>query len=330
MSFSIGDRLTDKDQNTIVIDSIIDKNGLYIYRDKNREIKEKDISLKVNYNNPIKRLKSGNYDSPRIFNMRYHSQLLKSKIKRSDVYGFVGGKIELFLHQLYISYEVTKRSLQRVLLADEVGLGKTIEACLIVNRLLITEQVKRVLILVPESLIYQWFTELLQKFNLTFRIIDKKYLFSFDNENPFLDGVLSISSFDYLQEYPEKKVDALNGEWDIVIVDEVHNLKEGSDNFVFLKKLLKSVDKAILLTATPQQLGSKSHFERLKLLDPDRYINYEIFTDESKRYLEISKLAKKILNDQKFLVEEESKVSDFLGMRYFDFMRDKRYYTRSN
>ena len=62
-----------------------------------------------------------------------------------------------------------------MLLADEVGLGKTIESCLILHRLLLTGRTQRVLILVPESLVHQWFVELLRRFNLWFSIFDEDY-----------------------------------------------------------------------------------------------------------------------------------------------------------
>jgi SNF2 family DNA or RNA helicase len=65
-------------------------------------------------------------------------------------------------HQFFILHEVASRQAPRVLLADEVGLGKTIEACLIIQRLLAVGKAQRVLILVPETLVHQWFVELLR------------------------------------------------------------------------------------------------------------------------------------------------------------------------
>ena len=84
----------------------------------------------------------------------------------STVLGLVGARIGLIPHQLYIAAEVAGRYAPRVLLADEVGLGKTIEAGLILHRLLLTGRAERVLILVPEPLLHQWLVELRRRFNL--------------------------------------------------------------------------------------------------------------------------------------------------------------------
>ncbi|MDO6749375.1 SNF2-related protein, partial [Gilvimarinus sp. 1_MG-2023] len=72
---------------------------------------------------------------------------------------------------LYIAQQVTQDSIPRVLLADEVGLGKTIEAGLILHRLLLQQRIQRVLILVPDHLLHQWLVEMIRRFNLRFSIL---------------------------------------------------------------------------------------------------------------------------------------------------------------
>ena len=85
-----------------------------------------------------------------------------------------------------------------MLLADEVGLGKTIEACLILHRLILTGRVQRALILVPDSLVHQWFVELLRRFNLWFHIFDEERCASIEavepGANPFLDDQFILCS----------------------------------------------------------------------------------------------------------------------------------------
>jgi ATP-dependent helicase HepA len=95
------------------------------------------------------------------------------RLRQSPVRGYVGGRVDLIPHQMYIAAEMASRLVPRVLLADEVGLGKTIEAGLILHRLHLTGRAERVLILVPEPLIHQWFVELLRRFNLLFSIFDQ-------------------------------------------------------------------------------------------------------------------------------------------------------------
>ena len=77
-------------------------------------------------------------------------------------------------HQISVAEEVANRLAPRALLADEVGLGKTIEACLILQRLHRVGRAERVLVLVPEPLVHQWFVELLRRFNLKFAIYDEQ------------------------------------------------------------------------------------------------------------------------------------------------------------
>ena len=82
------------------------------------------------------------------------------------------------------------------LLADEVGLGKTIEACLILHRLILTGRRNAVLILVPESLVHQWFVELLRRFNLWFHIYDEERCEAAGTRNPFLEAQLILCRHD--------------------------------------------------------------------------------------------------------------------------------------
>jgi len=320
--FKIGDKITSKNGKSLKVEKIEEDRGVLVYYGNNLSIEEKDVSSKINFNSPIDKLRSGKRDVSTVFDLRYRSYMIKNKILKSEIRGLIGGKIDLFPHQIYISNEVSNRIVSRALLADEVGLGKTIEAALILHRFIITRQVERVLIIVPESLTYQWFSELLKRFNLIFRIVNLKYSISLGNENPFLDGDLCLTSIDFLTRRKEKKEELLSVEWDMVIVDEIHNFKEGTENFDFISKLLSRVPKVILLTATPEQFGIKSHFERLKLLDPDRYSDYSFFLKETEEYVDISKLAGIIIDNKKMTTSEYEKLSNFLGDKYFDFFRD--------
>jgi ATP-dependent helicase HepA len=116
---------------------------------------------------------AGQFDPPHVFDLRLAALEHQYRQRKSHIRGFGGGRIDLIPHQLYIASEVAGRLAPRVLLADEVGLGKTIEACLILHRLILTSRAERALILVPESLVHQWFVELLRRFNLWFHIFDE-------------------------------------------------------------------------------------------------------------------------------------------------------------
>src|SRR5690606_30569118 len=167
--------------------------------------------------------------------------------------------IDLIPHQLYIAHEVSSRYAPRVLLSDQVGLGKTIEACLILHRLLVTGSISRVLILVPESLVHQWFIELLRKFNLWFHIFDEERCASLDESapdgNPFLDNQLIICSIEFLANSRKRSQQAISAGWDMLVVDEAHHLEWSLDHvsteYGIVELLSKESTGLLLLTATP-------------------------------------------------------------------------------
>src|SRR5690606_419687 len=173
--------------------------------------------------------------------------------KISPVYGFVGGRIDLIPHQLYIAQEVSSRYAPRVLLSDQVGLGKTIEACLIIHRLLISGRISRVLILVPESLLYQWLVEVLRKFNMWFNIFDEARCEALDQGapegNPFLANQLIICSTEFLATSEKRTRQALTASWDMLVVDEAHHLEWSLDKVspeYTVVELLSKVAKGLL------------------------------------------------------------------------------------
>src|SRR5262249_28845608 len=148
--------------------------GLLYYHCGGHELSETALSDFIGFNKPEERLFAEQLDPPHVFDLRVAALEHEYRRRKSKVRGFVGGRIELIPHQLYIASEVAGRLTPRVLLADEVGLGKTIEACLILHRLLLVGRAQRVLVMVPDSLVHQWFVELLRRFNLWFHIFDEQ------------------------------------------------------------------------------------------------------------------------------------------------------------
>jgi len=135
---------------------------------------------------------------------------------------------------------VGNRLRPRVLLADEVGLGKTIEAGLILQKQLTQGLISRVIITVPEALLHQWLVEMLRKFNLHFHIMDEE---RFDaqresepGENPFLSEQLVLCNLSMLTQRADICDAASHADWDCLVVDEAHHLQwseqEPSDSYV--------------------------------------------------------------------------------------------------
>jgi ATP-dependent helicase HepA len=200
--------------------------------------------------------------------------------------------MDLIPHQLFIADEVANRLQPRVLLADQVGLGKTIEACLILHRLILTGRAERVLILVPEPLVHQWFVELLRRFQLSFSLYDEERCEAIeygDPEcNPFLDSQWVLAAVDFLAGNEPRAAQAREAGWDVLVVDEAHHLEwspEGAGPaYEVVRALAETTESLLLLTATPQQLGPEGHFARLQLLDPSRYRDLQQYREETLHY----------------------------------------------
>jgi ATP-dependent helicase HepA len=215
--------------------------------------------------------------------------------------GFLGSRTSLIPHQLYIAHEVASREAPRVLLADEVGLGKTIEAGLILHHQLITGRAERVLIVVPDPLLHQWLVEMRRRFNLKFSLFDAERMVESDSQNPFQDEQLVLASIEFFMEDPKRASDAIAAGWDLSIVDEAHHLGwsplGSSPEYAFIEALGLEVKGLLLLTATPEQLGKESHFARLRLLDPGRFHDYTQFLHEEAEYEGLADVIQHLLDD---------------------------------
>ena len=191
-----------------------------------------------------------------------------------------------------------KRFAPRVLLADEVGLGKTIEAGLILSQQLKRSRVERVLIAVPDPLLHQWLVEMLRRFNLHFTVINEARWEASTEKEAFAEAPLAIVPWSLLQNHEDAAFAALECDWDLVIYDEAHHLNlgcEAKEPFdVVLTTIAKTSPGLLLLTATPGQAGIDSHFARLQLLDPDRFSELEQFVSEQQQFTETYQLIEQL------------------------------------
>ena len=299
VTFRVGETIEDHEGNSRTIDAIDETAGVLTYRGADWELPEAQLNDRLSVHGPIDRLRGGHVDDAAVFALRRRALEMMHGWRQSPVRGFVGGRIDLIPHQLYIAKEVGNRLAPRVLLADEVGLGKTIEAGLILHRLLVTGRAARVLILVPESLVHQWFVELLRKFNLWVHIFDEERCAAIEKglpeENPFLDDQVILCSIGFLTANPERAEQAKEAGWDLLVVDEAHHLKwsetKASDEYQLVEAISQQAEGLLLLTATPEQLGPESHFARLRLLDPDRYTDFAAYQAEAGHYADIAPIA---------------------------------------
>lgn len=310
VSFNVGDQITCHEDWTMTVEEVQEKDGLLIYvgvrTDNNEPVALKEVFLNnfIKFNKPQDRLFAGQIDRMSRFTLRYEALVNQHQRRRNPTRGLAGGRVSLIPHQLYIAHEVGHRYAPRVLLADEVGLGKTIEAGMIIHQQLLSGRAHRVLILLPETLQHQWLVEMLRRFNLHFSLFDEERCIEAfaDAENPFETEQLVICSLDFLRKKRRRFEQVLEAEWDLLVVDEAHHLEWSEEApsraYEMVEALAEQVPGVLLLTATPDQLGHQSHFARLRLLDPERFYDYEAFLAEEQAYGQVASAAQELLDGE--------------------------------
>jgi ATP-dependent helicase HepA len=320
--FGVGERLSDSDGNTFEISGLAEEGDLIVYLTLDgRRVPEPLISDNIALSGPRERLLDGRVDSPTLFSLRLEVARRLHQTRRSIVRGFVGPRLELLPHQFYIASEITSRRAPRLLLADETGLGKTIEACLTINRLLLSGRASRILILVPDSLVHQWLVELRRRFGLRFAIVDEERCQAITESepgtNPFLAEQLVIAGLGVFTTNPLRAEQAAEASWDLVVVDEAHHLvwsaSAPSPQYSAVEKIVAGVPGLLLLTATPEQLGEESHFARLRLLDPDRYDNVDRWREEAASYRDTAETAQALVEGDELSPAAAASLGERLG-----------------
>ncbi len=317
LSFNVGDKLSNLSGEEITISSIDLEQGLFIYSgytssQKLLVIAEAKIYPLIKLNRPAQRLANAQIDSNLWFSLRHKTFSHQNKLAGNDLLSLTGCRTSLIPHQLYIAHNVASRYAPRVLLADEVGLGKTIEAGMILQHQLYAQRVKRVLIVVPETLIHQWLVEMHRRFNLRFSIFDEQRCMAEEQssgmDNAFFTEQRVLCSLSFLTQSAKRMLQVLDGQWDMLIVDEAHHLlwtpEQSSLEYQCIEQLSKLTKAVLLLTATPEQLGKESHFARLRLLDPDRFPSFEKYLKDEASYKPIADLIEKIQSKIKLSAKE--------------------------
>ncbi len=314
--FQPGERVRIPGGEDLRVLAVEEEAGIFTYRCEDKDgntsrLTETRIDPSLPVNRPRQRLLAARIDRDAWFSLRYETWLRGMAAARSEVLGLVAPRVSPIPHQLYIAAEVTRRPAPRVLLADEVGLGKTIEAGLILHQLLITGRVARALILVPEPLLHQWLVEMRRRFNLRFALFDRQRLgeIATGDDNPFLTEPQVLCPLEGLLAAPAATRGVLEANWDLLIVDEAHHLpwspSETSLAYDLVAALAAQTPGVLLLTATPEQLGRAGHFGRLRLLDPQRWRDYDAFLAEEAGYVDIAQLAGRLLDGQPLAPEDK-------------------------
>lgn len=318
--FEVGDRLRSRDGSEITVQDLVEMAELILYQGidsqgNELDIPEMELSDYTQLNRANQRLFAGQVDKPAYYQLRQSARKMTDLIAHSETRGMTSGRTSLIPHQLFIADEVSRRKMPRVLLADEVGLGKTIEAGLIINSRIISGEAQRILIIVPEHLINQWLVEMLRRFNLQFSLYDEarcqsedvsaliaegifsegdEILDEVEFENPFEAEQLVLCSLPLFENNQKIQQQALDAGWDMLVVDEAHHLEwtpeSASQDYLIVEQFAQKIPSVLLLTATPEQLGKEGHFARLRLLDSARFFDYEKYIEEEHGYQAIAEV----------------------------------------
>lgn len=302
VQFQVGDEIDVPDQPALTVRSIEEHGGCLVYMAESEAgelhpVPEQILSSVISLHTAKERLLAGQLDHHRRYALRVASLESHNRAVASEHFGLIGPRVQLLPHQFYIAEQACKREHPRLLLADEVGLGKTIEAGLILHRLTLQERVQRALIVVPDSLVHQWLVEMRRRFNLHFSVFDEERCaeLEVDGDNPFVTTQLLICPLSWLLDEDRRRKQLLDAGWDMLIVDEAHHYHWQEDGepdpaYGFLESLCEAINIVLLLTATPENTGIEGHFARLRLLDPARYPSLQQFRDEQQDYAAISEL----------------------------------------
>jgi superfamily II DNA or RNA helicase len=232
-------------------------------------------------------LAQGDLGEAKAYALRLQALFLKHAYRFDPLSGLSNARIEPKLHQVFVAHMVATQKLRpRMILADEVGLGKTIEAGLILKELKARKMIERILVVTPASLLYQWQHELNAKFNERFEILDGPALnyLGKDGGNPWLRHHQVICSLPLAQRRAEKLIEA---GWDLVVFDEAHRVRRSGDRpdqarstlaYRLADELKEHITGLLLLTATPMQLHFFELFSLIELVEPGLFRDWRAYT----------------------------------------------------
>ena len=340
--FAINEKIETKEGIGIINSKeFIIKDGMISYEflkenGKKVQIYEKDIYTK--YIPPIKNLIiNQQIDPPHNFLLKYWAHLFYSYYTSYQIKCITNSRLSLMPHQINVTHRLAEEHFPRILLADEVGLGKTIEAGIYIKEMMARNLAERILIIVPASLVQQWKFELENKFHIRFTIYDGRKVKELKRngyykstnvlQNPFYYDNLIICSLQFARR--KKYIDLLSKiSWDIVVFDEAHHLRRylvnattgryrETLNYELARNLSTTSESMLLLTATPLQLHSFELYSLIELIHPEIFDSFSKFEHFRKNMPFINLLITNIKNIDK--------LNSFEVKNTIKLLRDLRY-----
>lgn len=302
-SMFIGSEVIAKGEVCKILSEQKSKDGIYFYYVQNIRnkiifrVSEKEIiaSFTNGKIDPTVQLRKYEFQNPCWF--MGHAVVSRSmNILENSIYGFkelAGSKIYLLPHQVNTIMRCLQEEPCRYMLADEVGMGKTIEAIAVLKIYLQNRANKNALIIVPDTLKQQWKTELLLKFNISVGL----------GKNGNCVEVKSITEIN--------EIDSIQ-RWDFVITDEVHIHLSNEKYFGLLHSISRHSKNILLLSATPVQQRKEEYLDLLRILQPNKYDSFDLkkFSELVGKQGRIIQKTALILDDLSDLEEEISSAID--------------------
>lgn len=312
-----GERVRYKSQENRVV-RVVDQEGpLTVYQlEDGTEVTENELVPEVRDIGAKARLASLSLVHPEVVRARMQGLSLSRLWPRPGVAGIFGTRALWLPHQIDVATRAIARDRVRMLLADEVGLGKTVEAILIYAGLRYEGRANRVLILTPEVLTIQWLGEIFRKAHELMILLDPDRIDDarqdFPDLTPFEAHQRVVASLDLVAGDAQLSQEAMNANWDLVIVDEAHHLrwsKKGGGNpkYRLIEGLASKTQHLLLLTATPMALDPTEYHALLRLLDPARFddpSSFESIRDRVGAIREVGRALNKAINKNQKLAAQ--------------------------
>src|SRR5512138_3737776 len=227
-----------------------------------------DTPVEQGAGGPLERLAAGDAGPASAFALRTRVVRLEA-LRRADSLGaLLSSRVHVLPHQVGAAGRILSDRMPRFVLADEVGLGKTVEAGLVFAGMRQLGIAERVLVVVPEHLAFQWLAELFHQFNAPFTLLTPQRLASLGGpEGALARSPHAIVSFEALKHQPELAAAAAATPLDLVVVDEAHHLADDALHAV-VAPICRVSFGVLLLTATPVRLDPREYFRLLALVEP--------------------------------------------------------------
>jgi SNF2 family DNA or RNA helicase len=263
------------------------------------------------------------WDNATEFGLHQQASFLRHVLHFDPLAGLTNARIEPKAHQVSIARTVVQKRQARMILADEVGLGKTIEAGLILKELRARGLAERVLVICPASLQMQWQSELLTKFNEPFEIIDGPFAkhLSKNSKNPFSQKDFIICSLPFAAK-DSRAEQIIEAGWDLVIFDEAHRVRrwlptpgrpKTTKAYELAEALEPHTPALLMLTATPMQLNPYELYSLIQLVEPGIFTSHSAYLARSKQLPMLNELMRSLTGWAAIGNEEKEQTVTDLG-----------------